>query len=206
MSRFAGRAAIITGGGGGIGRAIALRLAREGCDVGVFDLSEAAASETADLIRNEGRQAPIAVGNVAKREDVTRGATDLTRRLGRVDILVNNAGILRVAPFLDTTDTQWRDTFGVNLDGVFFCQAVLPHMLERRAGCIVNMSSWTGKKDVPNHAACSASKFAVIGLAQSMAGEMAEHGIRINAVCSGVIVDTQMRVEAEVLSKAQGLP
>lgn len=207
MYALKGRTAIVTGAGGGIGRSIALRLAREGCDIGIFDLNEAGAYETAELIRQERCNTHIAVGNVAKREDVARGAADLIRDLGRIDILVNNAGILRTAPFLDTTETQWRDVFGVNLDGVFFfCQALLPQMLERRAGCVVNMSSWTGKKGVPNHAAYSASKFAVIGLTQSLAAEFGEHGIRINAVCPGIIVDTQMRVEAEALNSAQGLP
>ena len=114
---------------------------------------------------------------------------------------------MRTAKFLETTEAAWREIFGVNVDGAFhFCQAVLPHMLERRAGAIVNMSSWTGKKGVANHAAYSASKFAVIGLTQSMASELGEHGIRVNAVCPGIIVDTQMRVEAEALNQAQGLP
>ena len=207
MHKLEGRTAIVTGAGAGIGRAIALRLAAEGCDVGVFDVSEAAAHETAGLVRAQGRRACVAVGSVASRVDVERATTALVEGLGGVDILVNNAGILRTAPFLETTEQDWRDIFAVNLDGVFFfCQAVLPRMLARGSGCIVNMSSWTGKKGVPNHAAYSASKFAVIGLTQSMAGEMAEHGIRINAVCPGVIVDTLMREQAEVLNKAQGLP
>jgi len=202
-----GRTALVTGAGGGIGRAIALRLAREGCRVGLFDVDEAGANETAGLVRGTGAAAAVATGSVARRADVQQGVAALTAALGPVDILVNNAGILRTAPFLDMTDAEWRDTFGVNLDGVFFfCQAVLPGMVERRRGAVVNMSSWTGKKGVPNHAAYSASKFAVVGLTQSMASEMAAHGIRINAVCPGIIVETQMRAEAEALNRAQGLP
>ncbi len=201
------RVAIVTGSGGGIGRAIALRLASEGCDIGVFDIGEAGARETAELVRALGRNTAIAVGNVARREEVSRGVGQMAHELGPIDILVNNAGILRTGPFLAVTEADWRDTLGVNLDGTFhFCQAVLPGMIERRRGNVVNMSSWVGKKGVPNHAAYSASKFAVIGLTQSIAGEVAGLGVRVNAVCPGIIVDTQMRIVAEESNKRHGLP
>jgi NAD(P)-dependent dehydrogenase (short-subunit alcohol dehydrogenase family) len=207
MYGLQGRVVIITGAGGGIGRATALRMAEEGCSIGIFDKNEGGARETAALARAQGVQAAVAIGSVDQRQDVDHGVAALTAELGEVGILVNNAGILRTAPFLETSVATWRDTMAVNLDGTFhFCQAVLPGMVARRRGAIVNMSSWTGKKGVPNHAAYSASKFAVIGLTQSIAGEMAPHGIRVNAVCPGIIVETQMRVEAEELNKRQGLP
>lgn len=207
MYKLDGRKAIITGAGGGIGRAIALRLAREGYDVGIFDRDEAGANGTAELVRAGGREAAVAVGDVARREDVTRAAAALAQALGPIDTLVNNAGILRTAPFLELTDAAWHNTFGVNLDGAFhFCQAVLPAMLARRTGAVVNISSFAGKTGLPNHAAYSASKFTLIGLTQCMAAEMAEHGIRINAVCPGIIVDTGMRAVAEASAKAEGRP
>ena len=201
------RTALVTGAAHGIGRAIALRLAREGYAIGVVDRDEAGAENTASMVRALGRGASVAIADVSKRASVRAAVSRIASALGPVDVLVNNAGILRTAKFLDITEQDWRDTMSVNLDGVFHgCQAVLPDMLARGAGCIVNMSSWTGKKGVPNLAAYSATKAAVIALTQSIAGELAEHGIRVNAVCPGTIVDTQMRDEAEALYKAQGLP
>ena len=199
--------ALVTGAGGGIGRAIALRLARDGWDIGVVDVVAASAEQTAALVRAVGRRACVAVADVARRDSVRTAVTQIAETLGPIEVLVNNAGILRTACFLDISEQDWRDTLAVNLDGVFHCsQAVLPAMLERGAGCIVNMSSWTGKKGAPNHAAYSATKAAVIAITQSVAGELAQHGIRVNAVCPGTIVDTQMRTDAESLNKAQGLP
>ena len=203
----AANAAIITGAGSGIGRAIALRLARDGWDIGVLDRDEAGAATTAAQVHQLGRQAALATADVGQRGQVQDAVGRLRAALGPVGVLVNNAGILRTAPFMDTTEADWRATLSVNLDGVFHgCQAVLPAMLAQGAGCIVNMSSWTGKKGVPNHAAYSASKAAVIALTQSLAAEVAGQGVRVNAVCPGVIVDTAMRDAAEALNRAQGLP
>ena len=200
-------AALVTGAGGGIGRAIALRLARDGRDIGVVDLNEAGAEETAARVRELGRRAVVASANVASRASVLAAVERVGAALGVVDVLVNNAGILRTAKFQDITEADWRETFSVNLDGVFHCtQAVLPAMLARRQGCIVNMSSWTGKRGAPNHAAYSATKAAVIAITQSLAGEVAAQGVRVNAVCPGTIIDTQMRIDAEALNRAQGLP
>ncbi len=202
-----GEIAIVTGGGSGIGRAIALRLAREGCAIGLLDVDQPGMDTTMSLIRQAGGTAASASGSVADRPDVTRGLAALAAALGPATILVNNAGILRTAPFLDLSETAWHDTIRVNLDGVFHCsQLALPAMLERGAGVIVNIASFAGKKGLGNHAAYSASKFGVIGLTQCMAEEMAERGIRINAVCPGIIVDTGMRDVAEAEAHAQGRP
>jgi NAD(P)-dependent dehydrogenase (short-subunit alcohol dehydrogenase family) len=199
--------ALVTGAGGGIGRAIALRLARDGRDVAVLDLDLAGANLTASQVRALGRRAIAVQADVAQRSAVRDALALAQAALGDIDLLVNNAGILKTAPFLEVSEADWRQILAVNLDGVFHgCQAVLPGMLARGAGCIVNMSSWVGKKGVPNHAAYSASKAAVIALTQSLAGEIAGRGVRVNAVCPGLVVETQMRAEAEALSKAQGLP
>ena len=206
MSTSTGHA-LVTGAGNGIGRAIALRLAQDGRDVSVLDRDLAGAQATAELVRSLGRKAAAIEVDVGHRDSVRKAVDQATAALGPVDALVNNAGILRTAPFLDVSERDWRDVMSVNLDGVFHCsQAVLPGMLARANGCIVNMSSWTGKKGVPNHAAYAATKAAIIALTQSVAGELADRGIRINAVCPGTIVDTRMRDEAELLNAAQGLP
>ncbi len=207
MDDLTNKVALVTGAGAGIGRAIALRLATGGADVGLFDLNAAGAGATAEAINALGRRAIVAPGNVASRAEVVRGVEAITSELGAIDILVNNAGILRTAAFLDVTEADWRRMFAINLDGVFhFSQAVLPAMVARKSGAIVNVSSWTGKKGVPNHAAYGATKSAIINLTQSLAGEFGSLGIRINAVCPGIIVDTEMRAEAEEMNRAQGLP
>jgi len=201
------RTALVTGAGGGIGRAIAIRLAQEGCDVGIADLDRKGAEQTAALVRELGRKACIAVGDVSRRESIEPAIAGVVAELGPIEVLVNNAGILRTAKFIDVTEREWRSIMSVNLDGVFHCmQLVLPDMMARGSGCIVNMSSWTGKKGVPNHAAYSATKAAVIAMTQSVAAEVADRGIRINAICPGIIVDTQMRTDAEEMNKSQGLP
>lgn len=199
--------AIVTGAGAGIGRALALDLARHGWDLGLCDIAPEGLEETASQVRAEGRSAATALCDVSRRESVEAAAAALLARLPAVDLLVNNAGILRTAPFLDTDPAMWRQVLAVNLDGAFhWCQAVLPRMIAQGGGAVVNMASWTGKKGVPNHAAYCASKFALIGLTQVLAGEMAAHGIRVNALCPGIIVDTRMRDEAEALNRQQGLP
>ncbi len=207
MYDLKGKSAIITGGAHGIGRAIGLRLAAEGCDIGIFDVDEKGAERTAAEIKAKGRQAHVAKGSVTEKDDVERGMPALVGRLGKVDILVNNAGILRIGKLLAISEKDWSDSFRVNVDSVFWVsRAVIPHMIARRSGCVLNLASWLGKKGIANYGAYCASKFAVVGLTQTLAAELAEHGIRVNAVAPGIIIDTKMREESEAMHKAQGLP
>jgi NAD(P)-dependent dehydrogenase (short-subunit alcohol dehydrogenase family) len=207
MYDLKGKAAIITGGGNGIGRAIGLRLADEGADIGIFDIDDTAAEKTAADIKSKGRSAHVVSGSVAKKSDVERGMATLIQRLGKIDILINNAGILRVGTLLAMSEEDWISSFQVNVDSVFLVsRAVIPHMVARKSGCVLNLASWLGKKGIANYSAYCATKFAIVGLTQAMAAELADQGIRVNAVAPGLIVDTKMREQSEALHRAHGLP
>jgi NAD(P)-dependent dehydrogenase (short-subunit alcohol dehydrogenase family) len=178
MYALNGRVGLVTGGGGGIGRAIARRLAQDGMVVAVLDRDGGAAQTVA-----------AEIGGLALSADVTQpdeigGAVDtVLARYSRIDLLVNNAGVAWMGPALDTPLEALRSMMTVNVEGVFIAsRAVLPHMIERRTGSIVNLASWAGKTGNGYFAGYSASKFAVIGLTQALAREMAPHGIRINAI------------------------
>ncbi len=202
-----GRKAIVTGAGNGIGRAIALRLAEHGCALGVIDLDLAAAASTAEAITAAGGVAHAARADVSAGPEVTAALAELSERLGRVDILVNNAGVCKIGKMLECSEDDWRQTFGVNVDGLFHCtRAIAPGMVARGSGCIVNIASWMGKAGVAAYGAYCASKFAVISLTQTLACELGEHGVRVNAIAPGLIVETKMRDDSEPLRRAQGLP
>ena len=178
-----GRVALITGGGSGIGAGIARVLSAAGARVAVADLNEdAAAAVAADL---PGLGVHL---DVTDRANTDAAVSRVEAELGQVDVLVNNAGISIVAPFLDITDPDWDRLLNVNLRGVLIVtQRVLPSMLERRSGRIINISSMAGKEDLPNLACYCATKFGVIGLTQSLAREVADRDVTVNAVCPGVV-------------------
>jgi NAD(P)-dependent dehydrogenase (short-subunit alcohol dehydrogenase family) len=199
--------ALVTGGATGIGRAIAKRLARAGYDLAIADIDAPGAEAAANQLRESGRRVAAIQCDVGERASALRMAEEAARALGDVDLLVNNAGILRLGPLVSFSDKDWRDIFRVNVDGVFFCcQAVLPRMMARRRGNVVNIASWNGKLGAPNFGAYSATKFAVIGLTQALAREVASQGIRVNAVCPGIVAGTPMRAQVERDGQAFGLP
>jgi meso-butanediol dehydrogenase / (S,S)-butanediol dehydrogenase / diacetyl reductase len=202
-----GRVALVTGGAAGIGRAIARRLARAGYGIAVADVNGAGAEVAATELREAGGRAAAIAGDVGDRDSAFRMTEIAVRSLGPIDLLVNNAGIARLGSLASFGEKDWRELFRVNVDGVFFCcQAVLPGMTAQQRGNIVNIASWNGKLGAPNFGAYSATKFAVIGLTQALAREVAGLGIRVNAVCPGIVAGTPMRTDVERQGQAFGLP
>jgi NAD(P)-dependent dehydrogenase (short-subunit alcohol dehydrogenase family) len=192
MPELTGRIALVTGGGRGIGRAVALSLAAAGADVAVTARSARELEETAAAIRAIGRRAEAIVCNVAERPQVDAMVARVRTALGDPLILVNNAGIAGSAKLSDTTDEMWEQMLRVNATGAFYCtRAVLPLMLEAKWGRIVSMASVTAKAGAPYIAAYTASKHALLGLTRAVAAEVASRGITANAVCPGY-VDTEM--------------
>jgi len=197
--RFADKVAIVTGGGGEIGRATALRLAREGAAVAVVDLDEKLADAVANEIAGGGGRASAHGADVAHRDQIEAMAAAVIGRHGRIDVLCNIAGIAPPAPFLETSDENWQATMDVNLKGVFLCSQVVARWMVKQAvkGAIVNMASTNGLVGEAGLVAYNASKFGVVGLTMTAAIELAPHGIGVNAAAPGMIATKLSRAVLE---------
>ena len=204
--KLAHRVAVVTGGGSGIGAAICRALAAAGATVAVTDLQGAAAECVAAEIRGSGGQALAWDFDVSDRAAVDTAATEIEERLGSIGIWVNNAGISRIVPFLDCSDALWDRILRINLTGTFIgCQVALSRMVPRQKGVILNMSSQSGKSGNSQYAAYCASKAGVIGLTQSLAQEFADRGIRVNALCPGVVFTALWHEQEEDYARKRGI-
>ena len=192
--RLAGKVAVVTGAGQGIGRGIAEVFAKEGADVVVNDLKLDARTEAVtSSIAKLGRRAISVQGDVSKRADLERLFDEAWSKLGPVDILVNNAGIETIVPFTELTDQQWEDVVHVNLKGGWMASQILCKRLiaEKRKGSIVNIGSIQAGRVLPGRTHYAPSKLAIEALTRNMSAEVGPHGIRVNCVHPG-LVDTPM--------------
>jgi meso-butanediol dehydrogenase/(S,S)-butanediol dehydrogenase/diacetyl reductase len=206
--KLSGKVALVTGGARGIGKGICLALAREGADIAIAEVDRVASAaqqygnaevsgyraalELVNEIRALGRRAEALQADVTKWEQVQAAVRDTVARLDKLDILVCNAGVVHISAVESMAEEAWDLTMNVNVKGVFLsCKAALPELKRAGDGCIINIASVAGKNGAPGMAHYCASKFAVVGFTNALAKEVARHGIRVNAICPGIL-RTQM--------------
>src|SRR5215470_4980954 len=204
MTSLNGQVALVTGGGRGIGRGIALALANAGADVAIAEVDQVtsaaqhyraaelsgvrAAEVTAGDVRALGRRAVAIRADVTRAADVGAMVDTVVAQLGGLDVLVCNAGVVHVAPVEKLTEEAFDLTLAVNVKGVFLCcKAAIPALKQRPGASIINIASVAGKNGAPGMAHYCASKFAVVGFTNALAKEVAPTGVRVNAICPGIL-------------------
>lgn len=200
METIKGKTAIITGGGRGIGRATAIALANEGVNVGLIGLNQENLDNVANELKDTGVLVATASADVTDLAAIEQAIEQLKSELGAIDILINNAGIAKFGGFMDLSPEEWQNIVDVNLMGVYNAtRAVLPGMIEQSSGDIINISSSAGQKGAPVTSAYSASKFAVLGLTESLALEVRKHNIRVTAMTPSTVA-TDLAQESNLIT------
>lgn len=185
--RLSGRTALVTGSGRGIGRAIALGLAGEGAQVAVLDIIPENAEAVAREIESLGVKALALPVDLTRRADVARAVEATISQFGQIDVLVNNAGWDKVEPFLESDEPTWDRIIAINFKAVLYtCKAVLPHMVGRRSGKLINIASDAGRVGSTGEAVYAGAKGAIIAFSKTLARELARSGVTVNVVCPGL--------------------
>jgi len=200
MQSLYGKIALVTGAGKGIGKAVAIALAKEGVHVGLIARTENDLKVVAEEIKALGVKVSYGIADISKMEQVIAAVEKIEAELGLVDILINNAGTGTFAKFMEMEPADWENIVKVNLFGVYYTtRAVLPQMIERQTGDIINISSTAGKNGGAVTSAYSASKFGVFGLGESLMQEVRKHNIRVTTLAPSTIV-TELSQSANLIT------
>lgn len=200
MAHLKGKKAIITGGSRGLGKATAIAFAKEGIDVAITGRNEKKLQETVEELQQFGVKASYAVFDVGNYDEVKNGIKRIIATIGAVDILVNNAGIAAFGSFNDMEVKQWEEIIQTNVLGMYYVtKEVLPFLIEKNEGDIINVSSTAGLNGNPNTSAYSASKFAVIGMSESLMKEVRKNNIRVCTLTPSTIV-SDMSIDLGIAS------
>ena len=201
---LAGKIAVVTGAGQGIGKAIALRLARGGADVIVLERDSQTGAAVVKEIKSLGRQSMLLVYDIAEVQKIGAAVNEVVDRFGRIDAWINNAGVISTVSFLDLSEEEWDSVMSVNAKGTFFAsQAVAKQMIKQKSGCIINTTS--GKQCRPMALHYGTSKIAIDSMTETMAVALGAHNIRVNAVSPGLIDTPLWRDNVERREKKYGL-